>query len=299
MSRTVVPITPPRPSPLLSPTAYWNKQGADRWRRNAHHLEAALAPFSKDIIGHLGPDPDARIVDIGCGTGDLTVELSRFLPKGQAIGLDISLPLLEVALSRPEARTSLSVGFASGDAGRWQPDKKFDGAVSRFGVMFFEDPVASFGNIRNMLKPGGKLVFASWAGMAENEWVMAPFRAMLDYIGSGQPSEPPLPPADVPGPFSLASAERTRSILARSGWTQIELHPWIGHLAFEYMRSLDDLVDFMTGIGGVARLLEAGMVDAPEARHVLTKFLAPIWEDGTATTWRAQAWIVTAIAPEA
>ena len=299
MSRSVAPANDFRNGAKPSPKTYWNAQGADRWRRNAHHLETALAPLSKDIIGHLAPEPNSRIVDIGCGTGDLTVELSRLVPTGQAIGLDISLPLLEVALSRPEARTSLSVGFASGDAGRWQPDKKFDGAVSRFGVMFFEDPVRAFRNIREMLNPGGKLVFASWADMVENEWVMAPFRAILDHVGPKQPGELPLPAPNAPGPFSLASAERTRSILTEAGWTAVELHPWTGHLAFEHMRSLDDLVDFMSSIGGVARLVEAGLIDAPDTRDVLTDFLAPIWEDGTATIWRAQAWIVTAIAPEA
>ena len=116
MSRSVAPANDFRNGAKPSPKTYWNAQGADRWRLNAHHLETALAPFSKGIIGHLAPEPNSRIVDIGCGTGDLTVELSRLVPTGQAIGLDISLPLLEVALSRPEARTSLSVGFASGDA---------------------------------------------------------------------------------------------------------------------------------------------------------------------------------------
>ncbi|MEE2923051.1 MAG: hypothetical protein VYC38_14920, partial [Pseudomonadota bacterium] len=166
-----------------------------------------------------------------------------------------------------------------------------------FGVMFFEDPVLAFSNIRNMLKPGRKFVFAAWADMTDNEWVQAPLRALLEQLDSVPAHHLPLPQAHEPGPFSLANPERTRTVLSSAGWQEIKIHPWMGHLSFDHMQTLDDVVDFMSSVGGAARLVESGLIEAAEARSILAEFLSPIWEEGTATTWRAKAWIVSALTP--
>ena len=276
---------------------YWNKSGAERWQRNAHHLEQALSPFSVEIIGHIAPAPTDNILDIGCGTGDLSTDLARLTPGGQIVGLDISAPLLETARNRDKDAPLPNLSFSLGDASTWQPNASVDGVVSRFGVMFFERPEAAFENIRNMLKPGGRMVFAAWASMEENEWVSAPLNAVKAYLNETNPGPLPVPAPNTPGPFGLADRNRIEHVLTSSGWTDIQISPWVGHLEFQSMKTLEDIVGFMTSMGGVARMVGSGLIEAEEARAAVREFLTPIWEDGTATVWRAKAWIVSAINP--
>ncbi|WP_112062668.1 class I SAM-dependent methyltransferase [Hyphomonas pacifica] len=277
---------------------YWNTSGAERWQRNAHHLEQALFPFSAEIIGHIAPAPTDNILDIGCGTGDLSTDLACLTPDGQVVGLDISAPLLETARNRNADAPLPNLSFILGDASSWQPSAYVDAVVSRFGVMFFEHPEAAFENIRNMLKPGGRMAFAAWASMEENEWVSAPLSAVQAYLNEARPGPLPVPAPNMPGPFGLSDRNRIEHILAASGWSDILISPWLGHLEFQDMQSLEGIVDFMTSMGGVARMIGSGLIEADEARAAVTEFLTPIWEDGTATIWRAKAWIVSAKNPE-
>lgn len=284
---------------------YWNRQGADRWQKNADHLEAALTPFSREIIGHLGghlgshpgPASGAHILDIGCGTGDLTADLARLVPEGRVTGLDISHPLLERARQQRGAGEHANIEFLQGDAATWRPDQPADAVVSRFGVMFFEQPTEAFRNIRAMLAPGGRIVFAAWAELEENEWVHAPLQVVLDHLGDRGPATPPVPGPDKPGPFSLASLDHLGSLLGEAGWQNISVTPWAGHLDFSGLDTLEDTADFMASMGAVARLIEQEVLSAGEAQDALCRFLAPLHEEGTAQTWRAKAWIVTAVAP--
>ena len=130
------------------------------------------------------------------------------------LGVDISEPMLAVARSRSPLPGGSIPAFRLADA---QADDlgeaAFDGAFSRFGVMFFSDPVAAFANIRRGLKPGGRLAFVCWRPLAENPWMYVPVEA-------ARPLLPPLPPSDpmAPGPFAFADATRIRAILTEAGF---------------------------------------------------------------------------------
>nr|WP_321361454.1 methyltransferase domain-containing protein [uncultured Hyphomonas sp.] len=278
---------------------YWNKQGAERWHQNADHLEVALSPISREIIGRLAPTPGAHILDIGCGTGDLAADLAHRVPEGRITGLDISHPLLSRARQKRGARPNLD--FLHGDASTWRPDQPAQAVVSRFGIMFFEQPVAAFRNIRAMLAPGGCLVAAAWAGLDQNEWVHTPLQVVLDHLGDRRPETLPVPISGsdsgpgTPGPFSLSAPGQLNSLLEQSGWQDISVTPWTGHLEFTGLRTVEEIAGFMSGMGAVARMIEKDILSRNEAQDALCRFLAPLHEEGTAHIWRAKVWIASAV----
>ena len=172
----------------------------------------------------LGPIEGRRVIDIGCGCGQTSAALARRVgPQGQVLGIDISAPMLRVAADRAARAGLANLRFLESDAqthgfeaGAW------DAVFSRFGVMFFSDPVAAFANIRTALAPGGRLAFVCWRAMGENPMMTAPLEAVIPLL-----PEPPAPPADpfAPGPFAFADRERLAGILSRAGFGEITIRP--------------------------------------------------------------------------
>ena len=200
--------------------AYWNDAAGQTWAEMQEALDRQLAPLGRAAMAALAPKRGERLLDVGCGAGQTTLELAAAVaPGGEVVGLDISRPLLEVARARPPAA---GVSFLEGDAQThpFEP-ASFDGAFSRFGVMFFADPPAAFANIRGALKPGGRLAFVCWRPLAENPIMTAPMAAAAQHL------PPPAPPADphAPGPFAFADPERVRGILAAAGFESVTIAP--------------------------------------------------------------------------
>jgi SAM-dependent methyltransferase len=202
---------------------YWNAGAGQTWAQFQEQLDRQLEPLGLEAVRTLMPSQGERILDIGCGCGQTSLELAaRVGPEGLVVGVDISKPMLEVALHRPLPASNLHVDFRYLDA---QADDLgqgvFDAAFSRFGVMFFSDPVAAFANIRASLKPGGRLAFVCWRPLQENLWMRAPLEAALPFL-------PPVPPSDptAPGPFAFADASRLRSILIDAGFGSIAIEPF-------------------------------------------------------------------------
>ena len=197
---------------------YWNAAAGETWAQFQEPLDRQIEPLGLAGIDVLQPVPGERIIDIGCGCGQTSLALAaRVAPSGSVVGIDLSRPMLEVARQRPRPAANLRVDFRqldaqNGDIGRGV----FDAAFSRFGVMFFSDPVAAFRNIRASLKRGGRLVFVCWRPLAENPWMLAPLQAALPFI---PPVAPPDPTA--PGPFAFADASRVRSILSDAGFAAV------------------------------------------------------------------------------
>jgi SAM-dependent methyltransferase len=160
--------------------------------------------------------PRDRVLDIGCGTGQSTREAARAAAAGSALGVDLSAQMLEHArrISREEGLRNVS--FRQADAQVHQfPAGAFDVAISRFGSMFFADPVAAFGNIGRALRPGGRLVLMVWQARDRNEW-----SAAIRETIAGDADLPP-PPATGPHPFSLGNQEVAGGILTAAGFTDV------------------------------------------------------------------------------
>jgi SAM-dependent methyltransferase len=156
-----------------------------------------------------------RVVDIGSGAGIAALAAAEAVgPAGQVVGADISVPLVGYATSRAADLGVTGVRFCVCDA---QQDgvegAPFDAAISQFGVMFFEDPVAAFANIRSQVADGGRLAFACWQALARNPWFTGP--AVAPFVA---PPPPPGPGRSPTGPFAFADAERVLSILTSAGW---------------------------------------------------------------------------------
>ena len=210
-------------SPNAAQSEYWNAAAGETWAKLQELLDRQIEPLGLAAIDVLQPGEGEHIIDIGCGCGQSSLALAACVaPTGSVLGIDLSKPMLEVARHRPRPAANLRVDFRqldaqTGDIGRGI----FDAAFSRFGVMFFSDPVAAFRNIRASLKRGGRLVFVCWRPLAENPWMLAPLQAALPFI---PPVAPPDPTAL--GPFAFADAGRVRSILSDAGFASVTTEPF-------------------------------------------------------------------------
>ena len=202
--------------------AYWNAGAGETWAAMQARLDQQLEPLGLRAMEALAPKPGERILDIGCGAGQSTLALASAVgPTGLALGLDISRPLLSVAEGRAREAGLDQARFVEADAQIHAFESKaFDGVYSRFGVMFFADPIAAFTNIRKALKPGGRLAFVCWRSHAENVFMSLPAQSVAHLL---PPSPPPVPNA--PGPFAFADGDRLKGILEAAGFSAVTLTP--------------------------------------------------------------------------
>lgn len=206
--------------PSLDQSEYWNGEVGRRWAANQGAIDALFAPLTEALIARAALPPAARVLDIGCGAGDLALQAARRIgPEGLVTAIDLSEPLLAVARARA-ARTpsgAAPITWLLADAQAHDLGAaRFDAALSRFGVMFFADSVAAFTRLRRTLRPEGTLTFLCWRAMEENPWVTVPFEAVTRMVPDLMPQDP-----DSPGPFRLAERETLVSILERAGFAEI------------------------------------------------------------------------------
>lgn len=199
----------------------WNGSAGEAWVAHAEHFDATLAPFGEAVIDRLDPPAGQRIVDIGCGAGATTIRLAALVTAGSVTGVDVSAPMLALARARADAAGVENVVFAETDV---QADDlvgaPFDLAFSRFGVMFFTDPVLAFSRIAGALVGGGRFGFVCFQSPTENPFIVVPVGIASAHLGVGPPADP-----NGPNPFSLADPNRTRLLLADAGFTDVELEP--------------------------------------------------------------------------
>ena len=197
--------------------AYWNGLPGEKWVKNQEVMDASLASATGALMGLAAPAAGERVLDIGCGSGQTSLMAADAVgAAGQVTGVDVSRQLLELARRRAEGRGN--VRTIEADAATYPFAPEHDLLMSRFGVMFFDDPQSAFANLRKAARPGGRLAFICWRAMPENEYAAMPFEI-------ARPLMPPLPPADphAPGPFALADADRLRAILAGAGFSDIAI----------------------------------------------------------------------------
>ena len=199
-------------------TEYWNGPGGQRWANDADTYERQLEAWIEPLLRSARLDEGQRVLDVGCGAGPTTrAAAERVGPRGEAVGVDVSAPLLEQARARTSAP---NVRFVEADA-QVAPLAELcggpvDRAISRFGVMFFDDPVAAFANVRAALAPGGRLTVITWRPVDENPWMNVPGHALADAVGV-----PFVSPGHGPGPFSLADRGRIESVLVDAGFDEV------------------------------------------------------------------------------
>jgi SAM-dependent methyltransferase len=258
------------------------------WAEVREPLERQLAPLGRRALAALAPQPRERVLDIGCGGGETTLELARAVaPHGAVVGIDLSAAVL--AFARRAARGCERVRFVQGDAQVFPFEPAaFDAAFSRFGVMFFADPIAAFINIRRSLRPNGRLAFVCWRALEENALDLVPLRAASAHLPP-QPAHDP----DAPGPFAFANPDRVRGILERAGFAEIAITAWDEPVG---SGDLDTMVAVCSRVGALGKILrespELRVVALPAVRSALAAHAGP---DGVRLN--AATWVVSARAP--
>ena len=270
---------------------YWNSKVGEEWARQADLMDRMLQPLTEPALDLLALGPGERVLDIGCGAGATTLAAASYVGDGQAVGVDISKPLLELARRRASAR-GVHAHFVEADVAIAPlRDAPFDAAFSRFGVMFFDDTAAAFAKIRAALNPGGRIVFICWRTFAENGWSRAPLAALQPILKA------PIAPADpnAPGPFRLQDPEEIKSMLAASGWRDVSIMPWDGEVLVGGGGDADSAAAFLLKIGPCARAITDQQLDPKRAHQLLAEFLRQ-HETKAGVPLPAACWIVRAFA---
>jgi SAM-dependent methyltransferase len=229
-------------------TALWDGPAGHAWVDEQALLDQLLRPFEERLLEDIAQGANLQVLDVGCGTGSTTVAIARKLGvHGRGVGADISRPMLEAARARAQ-REGARASFLHANAQLYPFEPhSFDRIVSRFGVMFFSDPVAAFVNLRRAMRGDGLLHFIAWRSAEENPFMTTAERAAAPLL----PTLPPRP-KEGPGQFAFAEAHKVSALLSAAGWENVDIRPLEATCAFP----VRDLERYVTRLGPLGLLLE-------------------------------------------
>jgi len=269
--------------------AAWDGHEGDVWAEHAERYDMTGVRIWKAFLDRRPISERDHVLDIGCGTGRSTLDAARLAPAGHALGVDLSARMLERARERCAAEGIGNVRFVQADAQVHPFDDTFDVAISRFGTMFFADPVAAFGNIGGALRPGGRLAVLAWQELGRNEWLTV----LREALALGR--DLPQPPPSAPGPFGLADPDHVRRVLDAAGFENVHLEPIEEPVNFG--ADADDAFSFVRTLGiveGLTNDLDADMkAQALEQVHRALK----AHDTGAGVLVGSSAWLITARRP--
>lgn len=277
--------------PNADQIAYWNGRNAEKWVAFQESMDRMLAPLSAHAMNTAEIAIGQRAVDIGCGCGGTSIELAgRVGPSGAVLGVDISGPMLNRARQRVAALSGHTIDFLQADASTHAFDGDADQAFSRFGVMFFQDPVAAFRNIAGALKPGGRFTFVCWAEAAANPWRSLPISVADRHVDLPEPAAP-----GGPGPFSLSDKERPHRLLSEAGFEDIRIERDERGLLIG--ATIDAAAAHAVQLGPLGNIMRDATPEAQDAvaRDMRAALARHMEKDGVRLG--AATWIVTARRP--
>lgn len=272
---------------MMSQSELWNGPSGQAWLGLQAILDGLFEPFETLLADTVRWHHPRAVLDIGCGTGATTLAIARALaPDGDCTGADLSQMMIDRARERAAGESEgVRAAFRSGDASRLDGAGPFDMAVSRFGVMFFEDPVAAFTRIRAAMTPGAPLAAIAWRSPEDNPFMTCAERAAEGLL-------PPLPPIrpGTPGQFGFADPQRVREILAESGWHDVAIAP----LDIACAMPEAALTPYLTNLGRIAAPLR--QVDEATRTRVLATVRAAFdrYVDGDTVRFIAACWMIEA-----
>ncbi len=264
----------------------WNGSDGSYWVTHEATFDASVRRFGPALFAAAAIGARDRVLDIGCGTGETTRQAARLTAGGEAVGIDLSAAMLARARQRADEEGLRNVSFVHGDAQIFPFASQYDVAISRTGVMFFGLPRDAFTNIAHALRPGGRVAWLVWRDFGRNDWV----RDFTMALAAGRAL--PAPPADGPGPFSLADPARVHDLLDRAGFSDIALEP-VDELMF-FGATADEAYHFVRGLGFTDYMLEE--LDEATRTRALDDLRATIEAHATddGVLYPSSTWIVTA-----
>lgn len=266
----------------------WDGDEGAHWVLHQEWYESLVSGFTPRLLDAARIGRGDRVLDLGCGCGQTTRLAARRAPDGFAVGIDLSRVMLERAREDAWDESLPNVSFGHGDA-QVHPFSaaSFDVALSRFGVMFFDDPRAAFTNIGRALVPGGRLAFLCWQDLLVNEWLAVPAGAALAHV-----PVPELGGEGEPGPFSLSDPDRVTAVLTAAGFQDISIEAV--DAAMRLGDDADDAVGFLRGTGLARTLLD--QVDTATADAALGAVADALraHESDDGVNLHGAAWLVVA-----
>ncbi len=268
----------------------WNGPAGHAWVTAQRILDEMFIGLATHLAQTIPLNANWHVLDVGCGTGDTTLTLARRLgPGGHATGIDISAPMIEVARQRA-ADAALPVEFIAADAGQPPlPAGSIDRIVSRFGVMFFDNPVQAFTRLRDTTRQGGTLHAVVWRSAADNPFMITAERAATSLL--------PLPPRvpDGPGQFAFANPDKVRGILEAAGWCEVAITPL--DVTCEIART--DLRTYISLLGPVGTALRSETLDGAERERILDTLEAAFspFMVGDRVQFTAACWVIEGTNP--
>jgi SAM-dependent methyltransferase len=269
---------------------FWSDIKGDLWVTLQPRIDTMLATFGDKALDTLNPQSGERILEIGCGTGTTTLALGgRVGTSGEILAADLSRPMLNKAIERANVSAEHPITFVEADAQVHSfPTATFDAVYSRFGVMFFDDPIAAFRNIRKAVRPGGRMAYVCWADRKANPWIRIPAGAAKTCLDLPAP-----PPDDAPGQFSMENEGRVQQILHDAGWSDIGLERFTvdGSIGSDAA----DAARFITKMGPMSEPFALADSDTQnKTLQVIEEALTPYSND-SGVTLGFSTWIVSAM----
>ena len=273
--------------------AEWNGALGQRWVAMQREIDRIVVPFGDAALKAAAPQPGERVIDIGCGCGDTSIEIARIVGEaGAVVGIDVSQPMLEVARSRGALANCAHLAFRDGDASEAGLPANTDLLFSRFGVMFFSQPSQAFSHLRKSLRTGGRCVFVCWRAPRDNAWAMTPLSAARTAMGvTPTPADP-----DAPGPFAFADDEKLRAILSGAGFGAIDVRRFDAALSLG--ATPRSAAKSVVQVGPVSRLVrEVGAEHLPIILDAVEGALAPLAAPDGRVSLDGSTWIASATNP--
>ena len=233
-----------------APRQHWPHEATELYLREADRIEAINGPFGDVMLDTAALQPGERVLDVGCGHGTTTLDAAqRVTPAGAALGVDITASLLEQARQRASKASISNVEFVTADAQTYPfHEAAFDVAISRFGIMFFDEPEAAFANLGQAVRPGGRLVIVCPHDPLQSEWVAIAFAAAAPHVGL-----PDLGPPGAPGPFAFADGNRLEQTIQSGGFHDVTLETLVRPIRIG--DNVDDVATFITSLPEGRQLL--------------------------------------------
>tara|TARA_R100001244_G_scaffold6593_1_gene7773 strand:- start:29555 stop:30430 length:876 start_codon:yes stop_codon:yes gene_type:complete len=272
----------------------WAGEMGLKWLASLSLFEEMIAPIGDALLGRADYHDGETVIDLGCGGGATTLAISRNVaPSGKVMGVDISPDLVAAAQQRAEQSGATNIGFTCADASTVSlADAPYDRLFSRFGSMFFEDPVSAFSHLHSLLRKGGRIDLAVWGPPRDNLWMMEMMGVVRNHV-----EVPPAVPR-APGPFAFEDLEYLGEIMVGSGFSEVKVETYDGLQPVGGVGATPEkAVEFAFASLAVGRLLnDKGEATREAAGRELADVFARHHIPGKGVMMQGKAWLVSAIA---